>query len=92
QLEEQAGKVKAYLNSKCVEVGKDFVKIEQNGEVKTIPVDTTLVCVGLRARTDEALKLWQPGIRNDMIGDCVRAEDIEACTRMAYDAAVNIGA
>ncbi|MBO4537399.1 MAG: FAD-dependent oxidoreductase, partial [Erysipelotrichaceae bacterium] len=92
QLEEQAGKVKAYLNAKCVEVGKDFVKIEQNGEVKTIPVDTTLVCVGLRARTDEALKLWQPGIRNDMIGDCVRAEDIEACTRMAYDAAVNIGA
>lgn len=88
KLEENA---KAYLNTKCVEAGSDYVKIEQAGTVSTIPVDTILVCVGLKARTDEALQLWQNGIRNDLIGDCVKAEDIEAATRMAYDAAVNIG-
>ena len=82
---------KAYLNAKCVEAGPDYVKIEQDGTVTTIPVDTILVCVGLKAKTDEALRLWQNGIRNDLIGDCVKAEDIEAATRMAYDAAVNIG-
>lgn len=92
QLEEKAGRAVAYLNARCVEVGRDFVRIEQNGQSKTIPVDTTLVCVGLKARTDEALKLWKNDARNDLIGDCVRAEDIEACTRMAYDAAINIGA
>ena len=88
RLEENA---KAYLNSKCVEAGPDYVKIEKDGRTETIPVDTILVCVGLKARTDEALALWQSGIRNDLIGDCVRAEDIEAATRTAYDAAVNIG-
>lgn len=88
RLEENA---KAYLNTKCVEAGPDFVKIEHDGVTETIPVDTILVCVGLKARTDEALKLWQPGARNDLIGDCVKAEDIEATTRTAYDAAINIG-
>lgn len=82
---------KAYLNTKCVEAGPDFVRIEHGGVTESIPVDTILVCVGLAARTEEALKLWQKDARNDLIGDCVRADDIEATTRTAYDAAVNIG-
>ena len=88
RLEENA---KAYLNTRCVEAGPDYVIIEKDGETETIPVDTILVSTGMEARTDEALALWQSGVRNDLIGDWVKAEDIEAATRTAYDAAVNIG-
>ena len=88
QLEENA---KAYLNSKCVEVGKDFVKIESEGKEEILEVDSIVVCVGMKARTDEAMKFWLPGVRTAIIGDCQKAEDIEYAIRTAYDAAINIG-
>lgn len=41
------------LSCKATEVGIDFVKYEENGEIKSIQADTVLCCIGRRAFTKD---------------------------------------
>ena len=88
QIEEN---ITIHLNTTVKEAGKDHVLIEHDGKQETLNVDSIAVCVGMKARTDEAMKFWRPSKRTDIIGDCKKAEDIEHAIRTAYDAAINIG-
>ncbi|MGI6607391.1 MAG: FAD-dependent oxidoreductase [Erysipelotrichaceae bacterium] len=83
--------VRVYLNTQCTEAGKDFIRIKNNSGEKTLPVNSILVCVGMKAKIAEAMKFWLPGTRTDLIGDCLKPDDIEHAIRSAYDAANNIG-
>ena len=43
-----------------------------------------------KVKQDEAMALFNPGERVFMAGDCIKAGDIQKCTRTAYAAAVQI--
>ena len=83
--------ITVYLNASITKVSKGSVVFEQDGETRKLAPDSIVVATGLKARSDEAMALWRPGVPTVMVGDCVKAADIEHAVRSAYDAAINIG-
>ena len=83
--------VKIYLNAKCTEAGKDFVEVQTEEGTVRVDVDSIVVSVGMKARTDEALAMWPVGIPVEMAGDCIKAADIEQAIRTGYHTALNVG-
>ena len=83
--------ITALLNTQCRSVEGSIVHLVQGDEEITVEADTVVAAVGLQARSEEALELWQSGIPTRMVGDCVRAADIEQAIRDGYAAGMNVG-
>ncbi len=77
------------VNAKVVEIGKDYVIAEQNGEQITLKADSVVNAMGRRAHNADALKaainvpVWT-------IGDCVKARQIGDSVREGWTAAMEI--
>ena len=77
------------VNAKVVEVGKDYVKAEQNGKEITLKADTIVNAMGRVAHKSDTLKdacncpVW-------LIGDCVKARQIGDAVREGWTAAMEI--
>ena len=86
-IDKKGGKYE--VNAKVVEVGKDYVKAEQNGKEITLKADTIVNAMGRVAHKSDTLKdacncpVWQ-------IGDCVKARQIGDAVREGWTAAMEI--
>ena len=75
------------VNATCTQIGKDTVTYEDAEGSHTIPADTVLYSVGMKAREEEALGLYWTGKRIHLIGDCKKAGNVQTCNRDAFNAA-----
>ena len=79
------------LNAKVTKIESDGVMyIDADGAEHKVPCGSVVLAVGSKAKQDEAMALFNPGERVFMAGDCIKAGDIQKCTRTAYAAAVQI--
>ena len=86
-IDKKGGKYE--VNAKVIEVGKDFVKAEQNGSEITLKAETIVNAMGRIAHNADKLKdacncpVW-------LIGDCVKARQIGDAVREGWTAAMEI--
>jgi NADPH-dependent 2,4-dienoyl-CoA reductase/sulfur reductase-like enzyme len=83
-----------YENTKCLEIGADFVRVLlPTGEEKTLAADTVLHALGMKSvPTDELTAAAEAaGIPVTLLGDAVKAAKIDQATSTAYLAAIEIG-
>lgn len=81
------------VNTKCVEVLQDAVKvIGQSGKEETLEADTILYALGMRANRVESKVLKDAVKDGDIfeIGDCVKAAKVYEAVRQAFIAAMSI--
>ena len=66
------------LNTKCLSVTTDGVTAQQAGETVTLPADTVIAALGMKANSTAALEAEaaKAGVPCTKIGDCVRARKI----------------
>ena len=83
--------ITALLNTQCRSAEGKVLHLVQEGREVTVEADTVVSAVGLQARIEEAMDLWLSGVPTRMVGDCVRAADIEHAIREGYAAGMNIG-
>ena len=80
-------------NTKCLEIGKDFVRVlRPDGQEETLPADTVVYALGLRSVPHQALVDAADGIPCEVIGDAVSPGKVDQATRGGYLAGVRIGA
>lgn len=67
--------IKTFVNSKCVEIKKDAVVIENNGELQEIPSDSVVIAIGAKSRASNDIVEYceKNNIPHHIIGDAVRA-------------------
>ncbi len=81
-----------YENTRCLEIGKDFVKVQlPDGAEKTLYADTILFALGMRAVPTQALLDAAKDTPVEVIGDAIRAGKVDQATRSGYLAAVKLG-
>ena len=57
---------------------------DKQGVVHSIPADTVVLSVGMRAKKDEALSFYGHGSHFYMVGDCIKPGTIQTTNRSAY--------
>ena len=78
-------------NTKCLEIGEDFVKVLlPDGFECTLEADTILYALGMRALPTDALKTAAGDIPVTVIGDAIAPAKVDQATRTAYLAAVEL--
>ena len=78
-------------NTRCLEIGKDFVKVLlPTGEEKTLEADTVLYALGMRSVPVDALKEAAGDIPVTVVGDAVKPGKVDGATRGGYMAAVEL--
>ena len=86
QLEQQA---RAYTGSRCLEITKTHVRIEDcTGAEQLLPADAVVYAVGTAAVPAEAFLRYTPTGR--LLGDCLQPGNIYTATRGAYEAAMQV--
>lgn len=79
------------LNTSAREIGADCVICAgQDGSSRTLPADSVVLSVGMRSKSDEALRFYGSAKHFYMIGDCVKPGTIQTANRSAYATAVTI--
>ncbi len=63
---------------------------DQEGQAHKLPCDGVVISAGMRAKREEALAYYDPAYGFHMIGDCVKAANIQKLRRSAYGLAMNI--
>ncbi len=80
-------------NTKCLEIGKDFVRVERpDGREETLPADTVVYALGLKSEPYQTLLDAARGIPAEVIGDAVSPAKVDQATRGGYLAGVRVGA
>ena len=79
------------LNATAKEISaSQVVYTDQGGQEHTLPADTVVLSVGMRAKSDEALSFYGAAPRFYMIGDCKQPGTIQTTNRNAYAVSVSI--
>ena len=79
------------LNATAKEISaSQVVYTDQSGQEHTLPADTVVLSVGMRAKSDEALSFYGAAPRFYMIGDCKQPGTIQTTNRNAYAVSVSI--
>ena len=80
-----------YENTKCLEIGKDYVKVQlPDGEEKTLQADTVLYALGMKSVPTQALADAAGDIPVQVIGDAVQPGKVDQATRTGYLAGVRV--
>ena len=80
-------------NTKCLEIGKDFVRVlRPDGQEETLPADTVVYALGLKPAPHQALLDAAGDIPCEVIGDAVSPAKVDQATRGGYLAGIRIGA
>ncbi len=82
--------VEMLTNTKAVEIKKNAVVVESNGERKEIPCDTVVLAVGTRSNDGICDELASKVPETYRIGDCVKPRKALDATREAADLALRI--
>ncbi|MBR5261234.1 MAG: FAD-dependent oxidoreductase [Oscillospiraceae bacterium] len=78
-------------NTKCLEIGEDFVKVLlPDGFECTLEADTVLYALGMRSVPTDALKAAAGDIPVTVIGDAIAPAKVDQATRTGYLAAVEL--
>ncbi|MDD6160974.1 MAG: FAD-dependent oxidoreductase, partial [Oscillospiraceae bacterium] len=78
-------------NTRCLEIGKDYVKVLlPDGNEKTLEADTVLYALGMRSVPVDALKQAAGDIPVTVIGDAIKPSKVDQATRSGYLAAVEL--
>lgn len=81
-----------YENTRCLEIGKDFVKVQlPDGSEKTLHADTVLFALGMRSVPTQALLDAAKDVPVEVIGDAIHAGKVDQATRSGYLAAIKLG-
>lgn len=79
------------LNATAKEISAgQVVYTDHDGQEHTLPADTVVLSVGMRAKSDEALSFYGAAPRFYMIGDCKQPGTIQTTNRNAYAVSVSI--
>lgn len=79
------------LNATAKEISaSQLVYTDQGGQEHTLPADTVVLSVGMRAKSDEALSFYGAAPRFYMIGDCKQPGTIQTTNRNAYAVSASI--
>ncbi|MBQ9814736.1 MAG: FAD-dependent oxidoreductase [Lachnospiraceae bacterium] len=79
-------------NTKCLEIGKDFVKVQlPDGTEKTIECDTVLHALGMKSVPTKELEEAAGDIPFTVIGDAIAPGKVDQATKTGYMAAIEIG-
>lgn len=79
-------------NTKCVEIGRDFVKVLlPDGKEKSLEADTVLYALGMKSAPFDELKNRAGELPVDIIGDAIKPAKVDQAINSAYHAAINIG-
>lgn len=79
-------------NTKCLEIGKDFVKVLLPDETeKVLEADTVLYALGMRAVSTRELEEAAGSIPYTIIGDAIKPGKVDQATSTGYLAAIEIG-
>ena len=88
-LEQLKEKTTTYTGLRCTGMDASGVSaVDADGNVKTLPADTIVYAMGMRANSDvvEELRKLAGSIPVSVIGDCRQAGKILEATKNAYDA------
>ena len=83
---EKYDNIHSILNAKTLRVENGSIFYRQDGEEKTLGVDTIIVCGGMKPRMDEALRYSKSASRFVLVGDCNGVGNIQKCNREAFAA------
>lgn len=79
------------LNATAKEITEDHVTYtDKNGADHDLPAQSVILSVGMRSKTDEALRFYGTNPGFYMVGDCRRPGTIQTTNRSAYVTANNI--
>jgi 2,4-dienoyl-CoA reductase-like NADH-dependent reductase (Old Yellow Enzyme family)/thioredoxin reductase len=82
---------KPILRARATAIGPDGVTYQDaEGQEHTVKAGSVVIAVGMKARSDQALKFYGAGDRFSMIGDCTRAGNIQKVMRSAFSTASTI--
>ena len=76
--------------TKCLEIEKDGVTIENADGVQKIPADTVIFALGMKSVNTDALKESAGGAEVHVVGDAISPSKVDQATRSAYLAAIEI--
>lgn len=72
-------------NAKCTEITPEGVKyVDDTGE-HFVEAGTVLYAVGMKAKEEDALSLYEKGMRIHLMGDCKKPGNVQTCNKDAYD-------
>lgn len=84
-------KLNCLTDARCTEITEQAVSISNGkGVDHTIPADSVILAVGMKAREGEAESLRELAGRFVSIGDCVRSATVEHAMASAFYTAVQI--
>ena len=81
--------VKTEVSARCTAIGDHTVEAQrEDGSVVTIPADTVILAVGMRARTAlaESFRECAPQVMD--IGNCMKPGQVKEAIRSGFDAAM----
>lgn len=77
--------LKTIVNAKVETITADGVVYRNmNGETNTVPADTVVISVGMRAKSDEAIAFYGKAKEFYMVGDCEKVGSIQTTNRSVY--------
>ena len=80
-------------NTRCLEIGKGFVRVlRSDGQEETLTADTVVYALGLKSVPYQPLLDAAGDIPTEVIGDAVSPGKVDQATRGAYLAALRVGA
>lgn len=91
-LVEHLDEYTTYLTSTtCTKVTPDAViVVDKDGNENSIPADTVIVAVGMKANTDEAESFLNSAVELYLVGDCIKPATVHEAVTSAYDISLQI--
>lgn len=82
--------MKYYEKTKCLEIEKDGVTIENEDGIQKLEADTVIFALGMKSVTYDELKEAAKDAKVYVVGDAIKPGKVDQATRSAYLAAVEI--
>jgi 2,4-dienoyl-CoA reductase-like NADH-dependent reductase (Old Yellow Enzyme family)/thioredoxin reductase len=84
--------IKIMENTKCLEIGHNYVKVLlPDGNEEYLEADTILYALGMKPAPFDELRVIAGDIPVDIIGDAIKPGKVDHAISSAYQAAVSIG-
>ncbi len=84
-------KVSILTSTKALEVNKEGLVVEKDGEKQTLEAETIIYAIGQKPLMDEALNLKDAAPEFYQLGDCLAPKNIYEATSVAYQIATDLG-
>ena len=83
--------LKVVTSARCLEIRRDAVVYEKDGERVTLPCDCVYYAVGMRSEDSLYEELAALGLRLSIAGDCKKPGKVSGAVHSGFFAAMDIG-